>query len=727
MILALVLAAALQAAPADTAGAYLDPGARELVELARERRERTEGRIVGYETVAKSRFTVGLRALHRERILWRCESAVRIHWQRDAVTRIEVLGKRQVAPIATAKPSVGEDPDCDGSSVSDPASDRLSITGMMELEPDSGDFVFVHPLARGSEADYRFRSGGTTTISLPGGKTIRLRELVVMPRRSDAHLFTGSLWLDDDSHGVVRAVLRLARPLDLVQEARDEGEGDDDIPGFLQPMTADLRYITLEYALWDGKYWLPRLVAFDGEAQVGRFANVPIRMEESYGAYEVEALPPGAPLPPRDTFAMPDSSDACKRHVSVTINAGEEAADSAPKVDTVGCQSHDGRCFRTQVVVNRTPEELLHSEFLPPSIYDEGDEIVSPAEMDRLMEAVKAIAPAPWQLGRPTLRWGWQAADLLRYNRVEGLSVGARAGMDFGRLTADATVRLGLASLEPSAEVGVRRTRVTRQQRLAIYDRLNDASIGASGLGLGNSLSALLLGRDGGDYFRSYGAELTGAPAAGEGLSWRLFAELQRPVERETDFNLPNLFGDQDFRENLHADRADQVGGSLGWRASRGLDPAGWRGWVDASVEASTGTFHFARPRLALTGAAPLPGPFVGSLQVAGGTSFGTLPAQSLWYLGGPSTVRGYTANLLSGNAYWRARAQVGPSFPGARIVLFSDAGWAGDRGDVRFDPPLLSAGVGLSFLDGLVRFDLSRALRPPTGWRLDLHVDAAM
>jgi hypothetical protein len=59
--------------------------------------------------------------------------------------------------------------------------------------------------------------------------------------------------------------------------------------------------------------------------------------------------------------------------------------------------------------------------------------------------------------------------------------------------------------------------------------------------------------------------------------------------------------------------------------------------------------------------------------------------------------------------------------------VLFSDAGWAGARDGRNFDPPLLSAGVGASFLDGLVRFDVARALRAPTGWRVDLYLDAAL
>jgi len=32
--------------------------------------------------------------------------------------------------------------------------------------------------------------------------------------------------------------------------------------------------------------------------------------------------------------------------------------------------------------------------------------------------------------------------------------------------------------------------------------------------------------------------------------------------------------------------------------------------------------------------------------------------------------------------------------------------------------------GIGGSLLDGLVRMDIARALRAPTGWRLELYVD---
>jgi hypothetical protein len=86
--------------------------------------------------------------------------------------------------------------------------------------------------------------------------------------------------------------------------------------------------------------------------------------------------------------------------------------------------------------------------------------------------------------------------------------------------------------------------------------------------------------------------------------------------------------------------------------------------------------------------------------------------------------LRGYDGGVLGGNAFWTARAEIANSFPAARISLFTDAGWAGDRKDFGNGRPLLSAGVGGSLLDGLIRMDLARGLRNPKGWRFDLYFD---
>lgn len=152
---------------------------------------------------------------------------------------------------------------------------------------------------------------------------------------------------------------------------------------------------------------------------------------------------------------------------------------------------------------------------------------------------------------------------------------------------------------------------------------------------------------------------------------------------------------------DIQADRANQVGAAVTLRAARGLDPRAFRWGVDVGLEGSTGTFDFARPSLTLRSGIPLPGPLLGALGVAGGTSLGTVPTQSLWYLGGPGTLRGYGGNSARGDTFWRGRGEIAGAAPRARIALFSDIDWAGSRDASLFRRPLWSAGVGASLLDG--------------------------
>jgi hemolysin activation/secretion protein len=105
----------------------------------------------------------------------------------------------------------------------------------------------------------------------------------------------------------------------------------------------------------------------------------------------------------------------------------------------------------------------------------------------------------------------------------------------------------------------------------------------------------------------------------------------------------------------------------------------------------------------------------------------GRLPTQSLWYLGGPGTLRGYGGNASRGDAFWRGRVELGSRWPAARLVVFADAGRAGARDHLSLSRALFSAGIGASFVDGLVRVDLARATRGPTGWRLDFYTDGAL
>lgn len=88
--------------------------------------------------------------------------------------------------------------------------------------------------------------------------------------------------------------------------------------------------------------------------------------------------------------------------------------------------------------------------------------------------------------------------------------------------------------------------------------------------------------------------------------------------------------------------------------------------------------------------------------------------------------MRGQLAGTERGDAYWLARAELAPTKGGVRPVIFGDLGWAGDRADFAHPGrPMSGAGIGASFLDGLIRTDLSRGIYPRKKFRFDVYLEA--
>jgi hemolysin activation/secretion protein len=195
----------------------------------------------------------------------------------------------------------------------------------------------------------------------------------------------------------------------------------------------------------------------------------------------------------------------------------------------------------------------------------------------------------------------------------------------------------------------------------------------------------------------------------------------------ETDASLPRLFSSgSHFRPNILADTADQVGAAVTLRGERALGTQTQVG-AEWSVEGGAGDFRFAKTSLSAHVAAPLGRRLAVGLEGAAGSSVGDVPIQSRFFLGGPATLRGYTGNAANGEAFWRARAELGNRLPAVRIALFGDAGWAGPRAVFNRTRALASVGIGVGLLDGLFRADLARAVRSPLGWRLDFYVDGVL
>jgi len=76
-MLPVALLLAFQTAIPQDSSAYLDPGARELVRRARERRASAEQLITDYHVRVTERISLGLRALRRDRTFYQRELAAR--------------------------------------------------------------------------------------------------------------------------------------------------------------------------------------------------------------------------------------------------------------------------------------------------------------------------------------------------------------------------------------------------------------------------------------------------------------------------------------------------------------------------------------------------------------------------------------------------------------------------------------------------------------------------
>jgi hemolysin activation/secretion protein len=84
--------------------------------------------------------------------------------------------------------------------------------------------------------------------------------------------------------------------------------------------------------------------------------------------------------------------------------------------------------------------------------------------------------------------------------------------------------------------------------------------------------------------------------------------------------------------------------------------------------------------------------------------------------VGGPKTVRGYDYGARWGREFWSAQLDVALTRRGGFApVAFVDVG------DTFASDPMVGAGAGISLLNGLVRFNLAKGLRPRGGFRFDL------
>jgi hypothetical protein len=517
----------------------------------------------------------------------------------------------------------------------------------------------------------------------------------------------------------------MAQEMDIMAVAKEaneeEHDPDDDIPRWVKPMItpmkANVSAITVEYGLHEGRFWLPRSQTIEGEAQVS-FMHIPFKLEQRYTYESVNGTQPM----PDMTIAVADTASD-----SVSRAARREIRRNECKQGTERVRAHHNRDEDLQILV-RVPCDtvaLAHSAELPKSIYDEGEQVFGTAERDALVsEALTLGAQPEFNPQRPSFSWG---LPFTRFNRIEGFS-SALAVDDVlgGGYSAHGLFRLGAADLSPNGELSLDRTDGRRKIGIGIYRRLAAANDWGDPLGFSSSVSALLFGRDDGFYYRTWGAELTGDKDYGLINNWRLFAEQHFDATVHTEFALAHPGGVKGGLTNIDAVNGKIVGLAVGHHSSYGLDPHGFRALTDLELEGATGTFDYSRGSLQTTLSHGLGSALDGALTLGGGTSGGQLPIQKQFFLGGVQTVRGQRAGAEIGDSFWMSSLELGTRSAGFRKIVFGDLGWAGDRNNFAHPGrPLSGAGVGASFMDGLIRVDLAKGIYPEKSFRANLYVEA--
>jgi hypothetical protein len=720
------LARRVPTTPALLASAFKDPGARNLLLRAREARLTQDSTLTGYTADAYERLSVGMgfTRIGRDRLLMRSERASHMMWQRGKGAIIDVKGQRSAMPMLEGLADGDADIDLDagGNIPYAPGRETLWIGSEM-AKADVSQNEIIHPLASGAEAYYTYQSGDSVAFQLPGGVRIELRELRIRPRQPKWNVAVGSLWFDASSAHLVRAVYRMAQEMDIMQvanEEKDKGDPDDDIPRWVKPMItpmhANVSAITVEYGLHEGRFWLPRSQTIEGSAQVS-FMHIPFKLEQRYSYESVNGTEPMDDV----TIAASDTaSDSVSRAARRVVRENE------CKSGTQRLRVHHNRDEGMQILV-RVPCDsvaLAHSPELPKSIYDEGEEVFGTAERDALVADALTLGAQPgFNPQKATISWG---LPFTRFNRVEGISSAVAVDEVLGNgYSTHALFRLGAADLSPNGELSIDRTDGRRKIGAGVYRRLVASNDWGDPLGFSSSVSALFFGRDEGFYYRTWGAELKGEKSYGLINSWRLFGEQQFDAAVHTEFAIAHPGGVKGDLTNINAVNGQVVGLAVGHHSSYGLDPHGFRALTDLALEGATGSFDYSRGSLQTTLSRGF-GVLDGALTLGGGTSGGSLPIQKQFFIGGVGTVRGQRAGAAIGDSFWMSSLEIGSRSVGFRKIVFGDLGWAGSRTSFAHPGrPLSGAGVGASFLDGLIRLDLAKGIYPEKSVRANLYVES--
>ena len=723
LVALLLSAVTLQTPPPDTASPFASPAARQLVERAMARRRTADSAVTDYRANIRYRLAIGFgRRIWSDVPATAVEEQVgRIQWRRPNDLRVDVEGRRfRSRNSAIQLSSVWDRPWFVPLAVDD------SVRVFSNDFPATGA---LHPLARTAPRYYRYALTGDLTVTPAGGRPLRLVRIQVTPRRPGPALIAGQVWVDSASAEVVRLTFRYVGTALWVRP--EEGPRGPDSTKARRLNALANRVVSidadLEYGLQDGRYWMPHRQVLAGRVRLPMLKDlvIPFQATTTFDDYEVDSGRPivfELPLP--DTAGLsPDSLRALRRARMDSLQA-QRRGRSDEDADSLRAWDYADQWPGGRYELHRPADAVLERyDAWPDSLHMEPD----PADARRLREAEAELARLAETLpdsvtGQSAGGIGFERlSDLLRYDRVQGLSVGlgyrVRAPLvRFANLYA--TARYGLSDDRVTGRLSFVRDAPSGRLTLSAYRDVVEVDPLSLGRTVGNTLDALFVAHDNADYTLAEGGAATFETTLRDGLELSLAARVEREgtVRRKAKSAVNDfLGGDGIFPPNPAVDE-----GTFGGGAVRLSHDVGVRWSLAADV---------------LGGAPGTTGRLYGELRKAMGerrgatlrlkAGIGTSPtlAQTAFRLGGLPTVRGFDYGTRAGQAFWAAQLDLTPFIGRVRPVAFLDAGQADRAEDLFAGDALVGAGVGLSLFGGALRFDLSYPIAPDTGGKVRFDI----
>lgn len=696
--------------PSSDTTAFASPAVRAVVERAMIRHRLQDSLVEDYRATLRYRLTLSFSQRRWARVapLAVEEQEATIAWQRPNDLRVDFLGRR--ARTQSGDVTLN-------STFSSPWFVPRALGDSVRVFAD--DFparAALHPLAADGPDWYRYTLGDSLAIALPNGDALTLLSVEFTPRRTAPALIAGRFWLDRESAEVVRLAFRyvgtgfwVAPDRDTRRDSASARRANAMINQVLS-LSADL-----EYALQDGRYWMPYRQVLAGRIQVPIISDIVVPFE-AVTTFSEYAINTGDPVPFRialDTATLTTEQRRARRDSLARERRDPRNIPDPDRARTWSGRLSDGGRFE----MRRPPLDSMRA-------YDAwGDSLdfdLTAAEARRLRESLadleRLAARLPGRMtGRPATGLGYQQlADILRYNRVQGVSVGAGyqiriPGAAFTQLFA--TARYGASDRRGNARIALSHDAPAGRLTASGFHETVTVDPLIRGDEFVNTWRGIVLARDENDYLLATGARLSYETSVALGTELLVWGgvERQRAIATTARSAINDFLGGTgEFPPNGPVTTGTYAVGGL--RLEGGFPGrTRWALATDARVgDAGVAGRAWGRIEQRFGRRSP---PIV---RLTAGATTRREVDQLSFRLGAGRTVRGFEYATVRAQAFWSVQTE----FPTGRRwfhpIFFLDAAQGGaltGPGTIWSAPVLVGGGVGLQWMGGLVRAGVSRAL----------------